>query len=248
MIEFHGLEKKHGSETVLAGVSLTVAAGERAALIGPSGGGKTTLLRCAVGLESFAAGSVIVDGIQLQASGPDRAEALRQIRRKVGLVFQQFHLFPHLNVLENVLTGPMSGFGQTRDEAEPDARRLLARVGLADKADARPEQLSGGQQQRVALARALALRPRVLLLDEPTSALDPRNAREVVSVISDLAGGGQTMLLVTHDPTFARRVANTVHVIIHGRAIESGPVCQVLDHPRESATRSFLASAPELAG
>jgi ABC-type polar amino acid transport system ATPase subunit len=244
MIEFHGLVKSHGTERVLDSVSLSVAAGERAALIGPSGGGKTTLLRCALGLETFEAGEVVVDQTRLNAGadGGGRREALRVIRRKAALVFQHFHLFPHLTALENVLSGPLYGLGRRHEEAEPEAQKLLARVGLADKAGAKPECLSGGQQQRVAIARALALRPRVLLLDEPTSALDPRNAREVVNVITDLALSGQTMLLVTHDLGFTRRVANTVHVMIHGRVIESGPVRQVLDHPREEAARSFLGS------
>jgi ABC-type polar amino acid transport system ATPase subunit len=247
MIEFHGLVKSHDGKRVLDGVTLAVAAGERAALVGPSGGGKTTLLRCAVGLEVFEAGEVVVDDTHL-AAGPDgstRREALRQIRRKAPVVFQHFHLFPHLAVLENVLSGPVYGLGRPRDEAESEARQLLVRVGLADKLSARPETLSGGQQQRVAIARALAMKPRVLLLDEPTSALDPRNAREVMSVITDVARSGQTMLLVTHDLGFARRVADTVHVLIHGRVVESGPARQVLDHPGEDATRSFFGSVLE---
>jgi ABC-type polar amino acid transport system ATPase subunit len=245
MIEFHGLVKSHDGKRVLDGVTLAVAAGERAALVGPSGGGKTTLLRCALGLEVFEAGEVVVDDTHLAAgSGSStRREALRQIRRKAPVVFQHFHLFPHVSVLENVLSGPVYGLGRPRDEAEPEARQLLVRVGLADKVSARPETLSGGQQQRVAIARALAMKPRVLLLDEPTSALDPRNAREVVAVITEVARSGQTMLLVTHDLGFARRVAETVHVMIHGRVIESGPARQVLDHPREDATRSFFGSA-----
>jgi ABC-type polar amino acid transport system ATPase subunit len=244
MIEFHGLVKSHGRERVLDGVTLAVAAGERAVLIGPSGGGKTTLLRCALGLEVFEAGEVVVDDTRLTAGsgGGARREALRGIRRKAAMVFQHFHLFPHLSALENVLSGPVYGLGRPRDQVEPEARQLLVRVGLADKLSARPETLSGGQQQRVAIARALAMQPRVLLFDEPTSALDPRNAREVVAVITDLARSGQTMLLVTHDLGFARRVADTVHVMIHGRVIESGQARQVLDHPCEDATRSFIGS------
>jgi ABC-type polar amino acid transport system ATPase subunit len=247
MIEFHRIVKSHDGKRVLDGVTLAVAAGERAALVGPSGGGKTTLLRCALGLELFEAGEVVVDDIHLPA-GPDgkaRRESLRQIRRKAPVVFQHFHLFPHLSVLENVLSGPVYGLGRPRYETEPEARQLLKQVGLADKLSARPETLSGGQQQRVAIARALAMKPRVLLFDEPTSALDPRNAREVVNVITDLARSGQTMLLVTHDLGFARRVADTVHVLIHGCVVESGPARQVLDHPREDATRSFFGSVLE---
>jgi polar amino acid transport system ATP-binding protein len=238
---------RHDKVQVLDGVSLTIAAGERAALIGPSGGGKTTLLRCLVGLEPFEEGRMMVDDTCLttDGSGKTKREAVQAIRRKVGMVFQQFHLFPHLSVLENVLCGPVYGFGRSREETECEARTLLARVGLGDKLREKPERLSGGQQQRVAIARALALQPRVLLLDEPTSALDPRNAREVVSLITDLARAVPTMLLVTHDVAFTRRVADTVHVMIHGRVIESGPARQVLDHPREKATQSFLGSVME---
>src|SRR6516225_6627254 len=162
MIEFHGLVKSHDGKRVLDGVTLAVAAGERAALVGPSGGGKTTLLRCSLGLEVFEAGEVVVDDIRLPA-GPDgkvRRESLRQIRRKAPVVFQHFHLFPHLSVLENVLSGPVYGLGRPRDQMDPKARELLARVGLAEKLSARPESLSGGQQQRVAIARALAMNPR----------------------------------------------------------------------------------------
>lgn len=244
MIEFRGIVKCYGENRVLDLVSLRVEAGERAALIGPSGGGKTTLLRCALGLEPFDAGEIIVDGVAVKAdtSHAQQRVALRRIRRKAGIVFQQFHLFPHLSVLENVLAGPVHGLGRPREKAEPKALELLERVGLAHKVRDKPENLSGGQQQRVAIARAMALGPKVLLLDEPTSALDPRNAGEVVKVITDLAHDGQTMLLVTHDIAFARRVANRFHVIEHGRVIESGTAAQVLDHPREAATRSFLGS------
>jgi ABC-type polar amino acid transport system ATPase subunit len=201
-------------------------------------------------LEVFDGGEVVVDDTRLTAGsgGPPRRDTLREIRRKAAVVFQHFHLFPHLSVLENVLSGPVYGLGRPRDDADPEARKLLARVGLADKLSARPDSLSGGQQQRVAIARALALRPRVLLFDEPTSALDPRNTREVVAVITDLARSGQTMLLVTHDLGFARRVADTIHVMIQGRVIESGPARQVLEYPREDATRSFFGSVLETEG
>lgn len=244
MIEFRGIVKHHGESRVLDKLSLRVDVGRGAALIGPSGGGKTTLLRCALGLELFEAGEVVLDGVQVRADGSlaERATALRQIRRKAAMVFQHFHLFPHMSVLDNVLSGLVLGLGWPRDEAMPRAQDLLARVGLAGKAGERPENLSGGQQQRVAIARAMAMSPSVLLLDEPTSALDPRNAREVVDVIADFADAGQTMLVVTHDLAFARRIADAVHVIDHGRVIESGSAADVLDHAQEAATRSFLGS------
>ena len=169
------------------------------------------------------------------------SDALQSVRRRVGMVFQQFHLFPHMTVLENVLSGPRYALGRRREEAEPEARELLARVGLADKLDARPEQLSGGQQQRVAIARALAVRPEAILFDEPTSALDPRMAAEVLGVIADLARSGQTMVVVTHAMGFARRVAHTVHVMHAGRIAESGSPQQVFDQPEHEVTRAFLA-------
>jgi ABC-type polar amino acid transport system ATPase subunit len=161
------------------------------------------------------------------------------------MVFQQFHLFPHLSVLDNVLSGPLYAQGRRRDEAEPEARALLARVGLADKVTARPEELSGGQQQRVAIARALAVRPEAILFDEPTSALDPQMAQEVLRVIADLAQSGQTMVVVTHAMSFARRVAHTVHVMHQGKVAESGPPDQVFGSPRLDVTRAFLAQVEE---
>lgn len=243
MIEVRKLVKSHGALRVLDGVSLSVRRGEVASVVGPSGGGKSTLLRCINGLEPFEAGEVAVDDVRLLPGDVrhEGGEALRLLRQRVGMVFQQFHLFPHMSVLDNVLSGPMYVLGRTREESEPAARQLLERVGLADKLAARPEQLSGGQQQRVAIARALAMNPEVILFDEPTSALDPRMAGEVLSVISDLAGSGQTMIVVTHAMGFARSVSNTVHVMHGGRVIESGPPEQIFDAPREEVTQSFLA-------
>jgi ABC-type polar amino acid transport system ATPase subunit len=243
MIEVRQLVKYHGRLRVLDGVSLAVKPGEVAAVIGPSGGGKSTLLRCVNGLEPFQEGEVRVDEVCLRP-GPPRGEAaatLRALRRRVGMVFQQFHLFPHLSVLDNVLSGPLYALRRPRAEAEPEARQLLARVGLADKLHAAPEQLSGGQQQRVAIARALAMKPEAILFDEPTSALDPRMAAEVLGVITDLARSGQTMVVVTHAMGFARHVAHTVHVMHAGRIAESGPPAQIFEGPREEVTRSFLA-------
>ena len=247
MIEVRNLVKFHGSLRVLDGVSLAVRRGEVAVVVGPSGGGKSTLLRCINGLETFQKGEVQVDEVKFRAGGIGRDEerSLRELRRRVGMVFQQFHLFPHLNVLGNVLCGPLHVLGQQRGEAEEAARLLLGRVGLLDKADSRPEQLSGGQQQRVAIARALAMKPQAILFDEPTSALDPRMAGEVLNVIAELAAAGQTMVVVTHAMGFARRVAHTLHVMHGGRVIESGPPARVFDEPIEAVTRSFLARAGE---
>src|SRR5690242_4377550 len=243
MIEVRELVKSHGDLRVLDGVSLTVRRGEVAAVIGPSGGGKSTLLRCVNGLETFQEGEVRVGGLVLPAGspGPGGAQLRRQLRGRVGMVFQQFHLFPHMTVLENVLSGPVFARGVRRADAEPEARRLLERVGLADKLAARPDQLSGGQQQRVAIARALAVRPSAVLFDEPTSALDPRMAGEVLAVMTDLARQGQTMVAVTHAMGFARQVAHTVHVMHAGRVAESGPPAQIFESPQAEVTRHFLA-------
>jgi len=243
MIEVRQLVKNHGDLRVLDGVSLSVARGEVATVVGPSGGGKSTLLRCINGLETFEEGEVQVDDVRLHpgAACREMTDTLRALRRRVGMVFQQFHLFPHMTVLENVLAGPLHVLKCSRDEAEVEARKLLDRVGLADKLAARPDQLSGGQQQRLAIARTLAMKPEAILFDEPTSALDPRMAAEVISVITDLAKTGQTMIVVTHAMTFARNVSHTVHVMHAGRIAESGPPQQIFESPREEVTRSFLA-------
>jgi ABC-type polar amino acid transport system ATPase subunit len=243
MIELRNLVKNHGALRVLDGVSLSVRRGEVATIIGPSGGGKSTLLRCINGLETFDDGEVQVDQIRLgpRATGRDNGNSLRELRRRVGMVFQQFHLFPHMNVLDNVLAGPLHALGRRRDECETEARQLLERVGLADKLAARPDQLSGGQQQRVAIARTLAMRPEAILFDEPTSALDPRMAAEVIRVITDLAQSGQTMIVVTHAMHFAHNVSHAVHVMHAGRIAESGPPAQIFDRPQQEVTRSFLA-------
>ncbi len=242
MIEVCELSKHHGHLHVLRGINLTVRQGEVAAVIGPSGGGKSTLLRCINGLEKFQAGSVRVGELSLKAGGT-KSEQLRALRQRIGMVFQQFHLFPHLTVLENVLSGPLWAQGRTRAEAEPEALTLLERVGMRDKANVRPEQLSGGQQQRVAIARALAVHPEAILFDEPTSALDPRMAGEVLGVMSDLAKAGQTMIVVTHAMSFARRVAHTVHVMHEGTVAESGPPEQIFGAARTEVTRQFLHEA-----
>jgi ABC-type polar amino acid transport system ATPase subunit len=219
MIAVRDLVKRFGATTVLDGVSLDVRRGEVAALVGPSGGGKSTLLRCINGLETFDQGSVAVDDLELPATLAPAARSARlaRVRRRVGMVFQQFNLFPHLTVLENVIEAPLNVLGQSREAAIENARELLKRVDLLEKRDAWPATLSGGQQQRVAIARALAMRPEVILFDEPTSALDPRMAAEVEAVIASLAADGQTMIVVTHSVEFTRRTASTAHVLEGGR-------------------------------
>jgi ABC-type polar amino acid transport system ATPase subunit len=243
MIEVDGLVKRHGSLEVLRGVTLKVARGEVAVIIGPSGSGKSTFLRCLNGLESFQGGSVNVDGLRLDAgtSPRERSKCLRQVCRRVGMVFQSFNLFPHRTVLQNVTEGPIHVLGLDPARAEERARKLLDRVGLLDKLGARPRQLSGGQQQRVAIARALAMEPQAILFDEPTSALDPRMTNEVLAVMTDLARDGLTMVVVTHAMKFARQVAHTVHVFESGRVLESGPPEQIFESPHQEATKVLLA-------
>jgi ABC-type polar amino acid transport system ATPase subunit len=242
MIRIEGLRKRFGSAEILRGVDLSVAPGEVAVLLGPSGSGKSTLLRTINGLETFDEGQIHVgEAILGPASDATRHVALAAIRRRVGMVFQQFNLFPHRSVLENVTEAPIHVLRQPRDQAVAAARTLLERVGLADKAGARPGQLSGGQQQRVAIARALAMEPEVMLFDEPTSALDPRMTAEVIGVMSDLAASGQTMIIVTHAMGFARSVARTVHVLHRGQIAESGPPREIFETPRHPATIDLLA-------
>ena len=247
VVDVRGLHKSYGLVEVLKGVDLQVRAGEVTVVLGPSGSGKSTLLRCINHLEKVNRGTVAIDGelIGYRRSG-DRLyelrerEVLRQ-RTHIGFVFQNFNLFPHLTVLENLVEAPVSALGVPRAEARERAQRLLERVGLRDKADAYPRQLSGGQQQRIAIARALALEPRVLLFDEPTSALDPELVGEVLDVIKDLARSGTTMIVVTHEIGFAREVADTVIFMDGGRIIEQGPPATVLASPREDRTRAFLS-------
>ena len=243
MIEVNALVKRHGTLEVLRGLSLQVNRGEVAAIIGPSGGGKSTFLRCLNGLETFQGGTVTIDGLTLGANDRpgERSAKLRQVCRRVGMVFQGFNLFPHRTVLQNVTEGPTYVLGLAPAQAEDRARKLLDRVGLLDKLDARPRQLSGGQQQRVAIARALAMDPLAILFDEPTSALDPRMTNEVLAVMADLARDGLTMVVVTHAMRFARQVAHVVHVLGEGVVLESGCPAQIFEDPRHEATRSLLA-------
>jgi ABC-type polar amino acid transport system ATPase subunit len=238
------LVKRRGGRDVLKGVSLSVERGTVGVLIGPSGCGKSTLVRCVNGLEMFEAGEVAVGDARLTAgNGRDRALELELLRRSLGTVFQQFNLFAHMTMLENVIEAPIHVLHKPRDEAIRQAEALLARVGLTDRLDALPNQLSGGQQQRVAIARALAMQPDVILFDEPTSSLDPKMTAEVLAVMTDLAKSGQTMLVVTHAMSFARRVATTVHVMIDGVIVESGPPAQVFESPTHPATRELLTTS-----
>jgi ABC-type polar amino acid transport system ATPase subunit len=228
VISVRTLSKRHGDRVVLEQVSAEVARGETIAIVGPSGGGKTTLLRCLNYLESFDEGEVVIAGTTLRPGmGRRDAAVLRALRTRVGMVFQQFNLFPHLTALDNVTLAPRVVRNAGRISAELKARDLLAKVGLADRAGAFPHELSGGQQQRVAIARALAQQPDVMLFDEPTSALDPEMRDEVMQVIGELARGGMTMLVVTHEMQFARDIASRVWVIERGRIAEDGPPSQV---------------------
>lgn len=247
MVQVRGVHKSFGPLKVLRGVDLDVHTGEVTAILGPSGSGKSTLLRTINHLEKVNRGWISIDGelIGYRRSGDKLYElrekdVLRQ-RTHIGFVFQNFHLFPHLTVLDNIVEAPVSALRLPRKDAVARAERLLARVGLADKAGAYPRQLSGGQQQRVAIARALALEPKVLLFDEPTSALDPELVGEVLDTIKDLTRTGTTMIIVTHEIGFAREVADTVVFLDGGVVVEHGPPASVLDAPRHERTRAFLS-------
>jgi len=243
MIHTRELVKRHGKTTILKGIDLTIERGEVAVLIGPSGSGKSTLLRCLNGLEEFHGGCVTVDDLTVTAhcSTSRKAALHHQIRLKLGMVFQAFHLFPHLTVMENVIEAPRTVLGLSREEAEARAKPILDRVGMLGHAHKRPSSLSGGQQQRVAIARALAMKPEAILFDEPTSALDPKMTAEVLSVMADLARDGLTMVIVTHAMEFARHAATTVHVLDSGRLIESAPPDRLFNDPRQNITRELLA-------
>lgn len=242
MLTISQLVKRFRDREVLRGVSLALEPGRVGVLIGPSGSGKSTLLRCINGLEVFDAGEIAVAGGRLAggASHHDREQELAQIRRHVGMVFQQFNLFPHKTVVGNVVEAPVHVLKTPYDRAVAEARQLLNRVGLGDRLESYPSQLSGGQQQRVAIARALAMKPQLVLFDEPTSALDPKMTGEVLAVMADLARQGQTMLVVTHAMEFARRVATEVHVMSGGVIVESGPPAQVFESPQHAETRELL--------
>ena len=236
VIELIDVHKHFGRNHVLRGINATIAKGEVVCIIGPSGSGKSTILRCINGLESYDGGEVRVDGIRVDRSAP----SITSIRTHVAMVFQRFNLFPHRTALENVIEGPVFVKREPRESTLVRGRELLARVGLADKADARPEQLSGGQMQRVAIARALAMQPNAILFDEPTSALDPELVGEVLAVMRTLAEDGLTMAVVTHEMGFAREVADRVLFIDGGVIVEEGPARELLTEPKHPRTQDFL--------
>jgi polar amino acid transport system ATP-binding protein len=234
MISLRNVSKAFGTNQVLRDISFDVARGEVVCLIGPSGSGKSTVLRCINGLETHDGGTIAVDGDDVSP------KTLRAIRGKLAMVFQRFNLFPHRTVLANIIEGPVHAQGRPVGECAAEARALLAKVGIGDKADAYPHQLSGGQQQRVGIARALAMKPQAILFDEPTSALDPERVGEVLQIMRDLAREGMTMVIVTHEMGFAREVADRVLFMDGGEIVEQGPARELLTAPREPRTREFL--------
>jgi len=238
LIEIENVHKSFGPLEVLKGISMTVAKGEVVSVIGGSGSGKSTLLMCVNGLEPIQSGRIVVDGTEVHARGTD----LNRLRRKIGIVFQQLNSFPHLTVLENVMLAPRKVLGKSREEAEAIAVRQLKHVGLGEKLDVYPSKLSGGQQQRVAIARALAMSPDYMLLDEVTSALDPQLVGEVLDTLRMLSSEGMTMIVVTHEISFAREVSNRVAFFKAGRIHEIGPPEQVIGNPREPETAQFMKS------
>jgi ABC-type polar amino acid transport system ATPase subunit len=241
-IRLEGVRKRFGDNVVLDGVDLTVAPREVLVVIGPSGSGKSTLLRCINLLEPLNGGRIFFEGDEITAKGVQ----VSRVRQRIGIVFQQFNLFPHLTVMSNLTLAARRIRKVPRDRAEARARELLARVGLEEKADSHPHQLSGGQQQRVAIARALMMEPHVMLFDEVTSALDPELVGEVLIVMRDLAKDGMTMLVVTHEMQFAREVGDRVVFMDEGRIVEQGSPPDVLDRPREERTRRFLRRTLQL--
>ncbi len=236
LLRLEQVHKRYGDMAVLNGVDLDVAEGDVICLIGASGCGKSTLLKCSNLIEPISAGRILLEGedISSEQTDPDR------VRRHIGIVFQAFNLFPHMNVLSNVTLAPRRVLGMPPREAEERARELLARFGLADKTEEYPDRLSGGQQQRAAIARALAMQPRLLLLDEVTSALDPELVGEVLTVIRELAESGMTMMIATHEMGFARQIADRVCFLYEGVVLEQGPPDQIFGSPREERTQAFL--------
>jgi polar amino acid transport system ATP-binding protein len=237
MIRFRQVNKWFGPLHVLKDITLHVLPGEVVVVCGPSGSGKTTLIRCVNKLEPIQSGEIVVDGLHLNDPGLD----LARLRAEVGMVFQQLNLYPHMTALENIMLAPMKVRRLERAQAEAVGRDLLAKVGIPEKADAYPAQLSGGQQQRVAIARALAMQPKIMLFDEPTSALDPEMINEVLDVMVTLAKEGMTMIVITHEMGFAKKVASRIIFMDEGRIVEEGPPETFFSHPREERTRLFLS-------
>ncbi|MDQ2748186.1 MAG: amino acid ABC transporter ATP-binding protein [Actinomycetota bacterium] len=247
MVRANGVHKNFGALTVLKGIDLTVQRGEVMCLVGPSGSGKTTFIRCINHLEQVNAGRLYVDGVLVGYE--ERGNKLHQLhpreaakqRRDIGMVFQHFNLFPHMTALENITEAPIKVKKQSKDEAVTNARRLLDQVGLGEKEKAYPAQLSGGQQQRIAIARALAMDPKLMLFDEPTSALDPELVGEVLDVMKQLAQGGMTMIVVTHEMGFAREVADELVFMDDGAVVEKGKPREILANPQHERTKAFLS-------
>lgn len=238
MIIFENVSKSYNGLNVLKNINTTIEKGDIAVLIGPSGCGKSTFLKCINALVSIDRGRLFVDGIEVHKKDTD----LNKIRSEVGIVFQQFNLFPHLTVLENITLAPQKVLKISRNEAKIEALCLLEKVGLLDKVDKYPDQLSGGQSQRVAIARSLAMHPKIMLFDEPTSALDPQMTREVLDTIKELAKEGMTMAVVTHEMTFARDIANKIIFLYRGQIVEEGGPERIFNNPHNKLTREFLAS------
>lgn len=237
LVQVRGVHKKFGDFVALNDVSLDVEAGEVVVVLGASGSGKSTLCRCINRLESTTSGTITLDGKQL----PDEGKELARLRSEVGMVFQSFNLFAHKTALQNVTLGPINVRGLSKSDAQKEARELLTRVGLTEKADSYPAELSGGQQQRVAIARALAMHPKVMLFDEPTSALDPEMIKEVLDVMVGLAKDGMTMVVVTHEMGFARQAADRVVFMDAGQILEIAPPQEFFDHPRTDRAKDFLS-------
>jgi polar amino acid transport system ATP-binding protein len=242
-----GVLKRFGPVTVLDGIDLEVARQETVVVIGPSGSGKTTFLRCLNHLETIDGGSILVNGrpVGYREGGTlkeDRERAIAARRARIGFVFQRFNLFPHLSALENITIAPMKVLGRSKAQARADAQALLDRVGLAHRGDARPSELSGGQQQRIAIARALAMKPELMLFDEPTSALDPEMVGEVIAVMKELADEGMTMVVVTHEMSFARSAADRIVMFDRGKILEQGTPFEMIEHPRHERTSAFLST------
>lgn len=245
IIQIHQLKKSFGTNEVLQGIDLTVNKSEVVVIMGPSGSGKSTLLRCLNFLEEPSEGTIQIGDFQVTTGGKidnKRKKAIRELRKRTGFVFQSFNLFPHKTAIQNVMEGPIVIHGAKKEEARKLGEALLIKVGLGDRCDYYPAQLSGGQQQRVAIARSLALNPMVMLYDEPTSALDPELVREVLQVIKDLAQEGMTMIIVTHEMSFAKDVADRVVFMDNGVIVEQGTSEEIFGNPKEERTKQFLSS------